>query len=266
MKLKNILVHVDSGTRTMVRLNVAILLAQRNDARLVGVFGQRSHAEQVGLVINWPSREYIETVEAAKALFDRATSDLPNSGWHDINRGSDKEILKQITRYSRYGDLMVLGQQDCLSNDAISSFLAEEVAITSGRPVLLVPRSGDVSNVGRRPLIVWNDSREAVRALNDSLALMEEGAEATLVSVAKTDDEARQSALEVECYLACHGIASITEIHTECTMGIWEFVLNRIAESGADLLVIGAHRQVGFPFVRCEVVLNETTVPVISSS
>lgn len=265
MTLKNILVHVNSEARTAARLDVAKSLARRSGACLVGVFGQLAEAEQVGIVFNWPSQEYAEAVETARAMFEQATADLPHTGWHDINRGSESEVVKHITSYARYGDLMVLGQPDIYAEDDDVPQLPEEVATASGRPVLVIPRSGEFPVVGRRPLIVWNDSREAARALKDSLALMEEGTEAVLLSLANKEDQARQSCLEVERYLACHGISVQTEVHTACREGAWKLVLDRLADTGADLLVVGAHWQLGFPFIKCEVVLQEVTVPLLTA-
>jgi nucleotide-binding universal stress UspA family protein len=267
MTLKNILVHVCSDARTTARLEIATLLARRTNACLVGVFGQFAQAEQVGFVITWPSKEYTDAVAAAKEMFEQATADLLSTCWHDINRGSESEILKQITSYSRYGDLMVFGQQGINVPDTVPRQIAEEVVIASGRPVLVVPRCGDFSSIGFRPLIVWTDTRESARALNDSLPLMEKGAEATLLVLANTDDEAQQSSLEVVRHLACHGIATKKEIYTQgLEEGAWELILSRIEDTCADLLVIGAHERIGFPFVSCEVVHKEATVPVITAS
>ena len=41
MALKNLMVHLDQGERTAARLELAVSLARRHQARLVGVFGQR---------------------------------------------------------------------------------------------------------------------------------------------------------------------------------------------------------------------------------
>lgn len=266
MTLKNILVHVDSNARSMARIDLATSLARRSDARLVGVFGQRAHADHVGIIVNWPPEEYTASVELAREMFVRATAGLLNSDWHDINRGSEREVLKQITDYSRYGDLMVFGQQTNYMDDIVPQQLAEEVAISSGRPVLVVPRSGDFPNIGRRPLIVWNGSRESARALNDSLALIEKGADAILLSLANTDDEARQASIEVERHLACHGISAQKEVYSKYSEGTWELILNLVANSGADLLVMGAHEHIGFPFISCDVVHKEAPIPVLTSS
>ena len=266
MTLTSIFVHMDADEGAKARLDVAKSLAQRAGASLTGVFGQRSYAEQVGTIVTWPSREYVEAVEAARALFTRATADMPATGWHDVNRGSTSEVVKEITRYARYGDLTVIGQPSDAGGEAVPPQLAEEVTEHSGRPVLIVPHGGVFKEVGRRPLIVWNDSREAARVLHGSLALLEGCTEATLLSLAVSVDEARQSCREVERYLACHGIAAKSECHGENREGVWELVLDRIASTGADLLVVGAHRQIGFPFVSFDVVLQEAPVPVLTAS
>src|ERR1035438_1557337 len=109
MPLKNLMVHLDRGERTVARLELAVSLAHRHQARLVGVFGQRAQAEQVGVVATWPSREYTEAAGAVKTLFEAATAGLAQAEWHDINRGGDAELLGRLTDYARFFDLVLLG-------------------------------------------------------------------------------------------------------------------------------------------------------------
>jgi nucleotide-binding universal stress UspA family protein len=53
-------------------------------------------------------------------------------------------------------------------------------------------------------------------------------------------------------------------------VGIMDMLLNRVTDRGADLLVMGAHGQIGFPFVSrgagTRHVLRCMTVPVLLSS
>lgn len=270
MSLKNLMVHLDQGERTQARLELAVSLAHRHRARLLGVFAQRAHAHQVGIIVTWPGKEYIAAAAASKALFEKAAAGLPDAEWHDINRGSDHELLHQITDLARYSDLTVLGQHDESVKSHVPHELAEEVLLNSGRPVLLVPYAGNFQADFKRPLFAWNKSREAAHAVNDALSLIEGCQEATVVSLDTRREEAKIACTEIARHLACHGIKAATEVLVVEDVGVMDMLLNQVSDRGADLLVMGAHGQIGFPFVSrgagTRYILQHMTVPVLMSN
>ncbi len=270
MSLKNLMVHLDQGERTQARLEIAVSLAHRYQARLLGVFGQRAQAHQVGIIVTWPSKEYTAAAAASKDAFEKATAGLADAEWHDINRGSDHELLRQITDLARYSDLMILGQHDESAKSHVPAELAEEVVVNSGRPVLLVPYAGNFEADFRRPLIAWNKSREAAHAVNDALQLIEGCQEVTVVSLDTRRDDAKAACAEITRHLACHGIKAATEVLVVEDVGVMDMLLNQVSDRGADLLVMGAHGQLGFPFVSrgagTHYILRHMTVPVLMSN
>src|SRR5690242_7168439 len=149
MALKNLMVHLDQGERTAARLELAVSLARRDQARLVGVFGQRAEARHVGVVASWPPEEYTAAAAETRARFEAATAGLTEAVWHDVNRGGDAELLRQITDLARYSDLMVFGQHDEQTRSLVPAELPDEVLVDSGRPILVVPYAGEFREVGR---------------------------------------------------------------------------------------------------------------------
>lgn len=270
MSLKNLMVHLDSGERTVVRLELAVSLARRHQARLVGVFGQLAQAQQVGVVASWPSAEYVAARDASRAAFAKATAGLPQAEWRDINRGSDDEVLRCITDMARHADLVLLGQHDDRIKGRLPEDLVLEVILGSGRPVLVMPYIGDFPEVGRHPLIAWNNTREAAHALNDALPLIEGCDVATVLSFAAHREDGDAACGEVARHLAAHGIKSKADVMLVQDFGIMDMLLNRITDRGADLLVMGAHGHIGFPFVSrgggTRYILRHMTVPVLMSN
>ncbi len=270
MALKNLMVHLDQGERTAARLELAISLARRHQARLVGVFGQRALAQYVGVVATWPSPEYVAARDASKAAFEKATAGLPRAEWHDINRGSDAEVTRHIINLARHADLVILGQHDDRVTAHVPDELVMEVILDSGRPVLVLPYAGNFSEVGKHPLIAWNDAREAARALNDALPLIEGCNEAMVLSFAAHREAGESSCVEVTRQLAAHGIGAKTEVMLVEDFGIMDMLLNRITDRGADLLVMGAHGHIGYPFISrgagTRYILRHMTVPVLMSN
>jgi nucleotide-binding universal stress UspA family protein len=270
LSLKNVMVHLDPGARTAARLELALWIAQGHQARLVGVFGQLAEAQHVGVVASWPSPAYVEAREASQATFEKLTASLRHAEWRDINRGSEAEVLRCLTDLARHADMVVLGQPNEEIKGHVPDELAMQVILESGRPVLVVPYAGKFGEVGKRPLIAWNETREAAHALNDALPLMEGCEEAMLVSFAENSETGRSSCAEVARHLSTHGIRAKTEVMLMQDFGIMDMLLNRVTDWGADLLVMGAHAQPGLPFghrgAGTRYILQHMTVPVLMSN
>jgi nucleotide-binding universal stress UspA family protein len=142
-------------------------------------------------------------------------------------------------------DLVVVGQPnpDAGLTGGIG-LRPEEIVLSCGRPVLVVPYAGSFAGIGRRVLIAWNGSREAARALHDAMFLLA-GAEA--VSVVEIDPPApgvaapAASAAQVAAALSRRGIAARPESETSGDIGVEDLLLSRASDLGADLLVMGAY-------------------------
>jgi len=267
MPLKDLLVHLDPSERAAVRLALAVDLARERNARLIGLFAQRALPEQVGVVASWPSADYVAAAQASKTAFEQAARDLRDAEWRDVNRGGDSELLRLVIENARYADLAIIGQHDDNAPALVPPELAEELVIHSGRPVLALPYAGTFEHVGRHPLIAWDRSRESARALHDALPLIMNCTEAIVVSLDSPYEEAEQSAAAVAAHLACHGINARTEVLVAEDEHVMDFVLNRVTDLDADLLVMGAHRHVNFPRPRSATdprgILRQMVVPTI---
>ena len=76
-----------------------------------------------------------------------------------------------------------------------------EVIVDCGRPVLVVPYAGDFKDVGKRPMIAWNDAREAAHALNDALPLLAGSEDAWVLSFASRHEDGDASCAHVVRHL-----------------------------------------------------------------
>lgn len=270
MSLKNLMVHLDAGERAGVRLALAVGLARQHGARLIGVFGQLAQAQHVGVVATWPSAEYVAARDASRAAFEKATTGLPRAEWIDTNRGSETEVLRLVTNRARHADLVILGQRERGGNNLLPEDFVMDVVLDCGRPVLVIPYAGDFTAVGKRPMIAWNDAREAAHALNDALPLLKDCDDAWVLSFATRREDADASCASAVRHLADHGVTAKPEVLVVEDFGIMDLLLNRISDRSADLLVMGAHGQIGFPFVSrgagTRYIMQHMTVPVLMSS
>jgi nucleotide-binding universal stress UspA family protein len=269
MALKDLIVHLDQSERTAARLSLAVSLAREHGARLVGIFAQRAHAQKVGVVSTWPSEEFTQACDASKALFESATAGLNDAQFRYINRGGEAEVTRHFVDLARHADLVIVGQHEH-DNHHVPEELVAEVVVGCGRPVLIVPYIGNFVEIGKTPLIAWNNAPEAARALNDALALIADCKQAYVVSASARLDDGEASCTEVKQHLARHGIPSKTEVVLVQDFGIMDVLLNRTSDRSADLLVMGAHGSIGFPFesrgAGTRHIFKHMTVPVLMAN
>jgi nucleotide-binding universal stress UspA family protein len=272
MSLCNILVHLNDGERTGVRLRIAIELARSSGARLTGVFARVTAAHLVGVVKDWPPSDYVAIANASRTAFESATQGL-DAEWMDLNRGEETEIVQQMVDLARHFDVVVLGQYQ--SGDPLTPpDLHEQLITQSGRPVLVIPHTGEFQRVGARPIFAWADSRSSARGFSDGLLLVAKGTEALVVGLSKTNDAGAISYQKVSLKLAvaqlvAHGVEAKFEQITLSEIGLMDALLNRAADHGADLLSIGAFGGFRYPlFSRgggSRYMLKHMTLPILFS-
>jgi nucleotide-binding universal stress UspA family protein len=170
----------------------------------------------------------------AQAAFDKAIERYGVAGeWRCVDGFAEDVVVTHI----RYADLTVVGQAD---PDRRSASLAGDVTLRAGRPVLVVPYTGTPDTLCERPLVAWNASREATRAVTDALPFLTRAKEVTVLSINPEDTEHLPGA-EIATFLARHGVKA--DARQEAAKGIsdGDSLLSRAAEFGADMIVMGAY-------------------------
>ena len=272
MALRTILLHLTASPRCEARLKLTIELARRTGARLTGVFSQIGAPARPGVATEWLSKEYREAAEIARVAFARATEGL-DAHYQDLNRGAEEDLTPQFVDYARHFDLVVVGQR-MPGNSLVPPDLLEQIIVQSGRPVLAVPYVGGFDSVGARPVFAWSDSRCCARAFTDAIPLVGPKSEALIVSLSKAGDEQaqayrKQSLALAVAHLDAHGVKAQAEQIALGEIGLMDALLNRAADHGADLLVMGAFGGFRYPlFARgsgSRYLLKHMTLPVLFS-
>ncbi len=84
--------------------------------------------------------------ESRQADFDAAANREDITSEFRLMEGDAADAVAMCGRYS---DLLVVGQPDP-DHPAMTDGLAEALLLASGRPILVVPYTGDQSQIGRR--------------------------------------------------------------------------------------------------------------------
>ena len=271
MSYRSVLVHVDNDTASQTRLDYAIRLAGSFDAELVGIYvvpgtdlTPSSAAMLRPEVVERRLGEYGNAQHAAEKAFRTATEGLRAVDW----RAPAGTPIDAAVAHGRCTDLFILGQRDAASA-SFGDALVTSVLLSSGRPTLVVPYTGAPARVGENVLVAWNGGREAARTIADALPLLERAKHIDILAV---DDDAepgvpeRLAGARLDAWLRAHGIAASVQRQEARDIGVGEWLLDRAADLGSDLIVMGGYGHARMrEFVLGGVtrtVLRSMTVPV----
>jgi nucleotide-binding universal stress UspA family protein len=274
---KDLLVILDTARSCGVRLDVATALAGRFGAHLTGLY--TSPPPQVPAMIEsqltpelveLQMRSLNEASEGVHELFKRRGE---GPGFTSEWRVREGEPGEMAILHARYADVTIVGQPDPESDDLGSaSDLPERVALGAGRPVLVVPYAGSFSTVGQRVLVAWNAGREATRAVNDALPLLEGAAKVTVLAInprGGLHGHGEVPSADLALHLARHGVrAEASSLKSE-DVDVGALLLSQAADLGADMIVMGAYghsrlRELALGGATREI-LRSMTVPVLLS-
>ena len=150
-----------------------------------------------------------------------------------------------VSLNAKYVDLAIVSQAD--PDDAESypnPGLPAEVALEAGRPVLVLPYIGAGKTLGKNVMVAWNGSREATRAVNDALPLLERAVKVSVLAVNPRDgggDHGDVPSADISLHLARHGVKTEATQTVSNEIDVADVILSRIADTGCDLLVMGAY-------------------------
>lgn len=278
MSLKTILVHVDDSRHVDKRIDIAIKLAQENQACLTAVAttGVSQYLyETMALSPGDPNivpyldifrERAVKSLDNFKAAVQRA-GNLPVE-----TRLVEDEASAGISLHATYADLVVLGQFNPEeASPANQGYIPEHVVMNSGSAVLLLPYSSMVSSLGERVLIAWNGSPEAKRAVHYSLPILRRAKFVQIVSylsTAQVDLLGRQPASDLASYLAHHNVKAQT-MQEETDSDVGETLLSLAANLSCDLLVMGCYGRTRIREIllggTTRTVFQSTTIPVLLS-
>ncbi len=248
MSYKTILVHIDDTPRAKQRIELAAKLAVRQEAHLVGVAvtGVSRFIYQDGNITGIdPS--LLSHLEFLRERADRSAAEFAPSVRNFGVNSCASEVTQDeadggIGLRARYCDLVIIGQHDPeeLSPSVMSDF-PEYLILNTGRPVLVIPYAGEFTQVGRRPLVAWDGSRSATRAITDAIPLLQKADLVQLVIInPPRDAHGEQPGADMALYLARHGIKVEVSTHTS-KIDIGNTLLSIAADLDSDLIVMGGY-------------------------
>lgn len=244
MSYAAIMVHFDAGRASHNRLRLAVDLALRLQAALIGIAG-RSYlpsflADDIAVAednIDGDQREVAALLADVGTKFRAQAERIKDVEW----RGAVDDVNHLVAREARAADLVVVGRPA----DPADLYYALDPGVTilrCGRPVLLVPDGVDAF-ASRRVVVSWKDTREARRALQDALPLLREAHEVMVIEVCEhgTEVQSQRRIDDVANYLRRHKIRvrATACLHTQ--RPVTDEILRVARDEKADLIVAGGY-------------------------
>lgn len=249
MSYKTILVHCDANPNVAQRLAVAVDLAQRQGALLVGVSVQEPFNLPAFVDGTMPTDALFTAYEAAakadeataKAAFGKAVKGTHlSTEWRSAQGYVDAELALQ----ARYADLVVVGQSDPDAALPTPTSLPEATALSTGRPVLVVPHIGAPATLGKTVMLCWNASRESARAASDALPILRAADKVIVLVVdprSSADAHGAEPGADVAAWLTRHGAKVTVQRDVAADADVGSVILSRAADHDVDLIVMGLY-------------------------
>lgn len=247
MAYKTILCHLVADERNLARWEAAFGLARGDGAHVIGLYtippliilGDAMMQVTPAIYEQYDAEAQAQADAAGTRFMEAARQNGVSAEWR-IARGFPSEAIRV---HGLYADLVVMGQagDDFISTPGLDSTgsLAADAAIFAGRPVIYLPKSGSFPALGKRVLLAWNGSREAARALTDSLPLLRR-AEAVHLLTAKLPSST--PAQDISTVLARHGVkVEMQNVESTDDASTGALLLREAAARRCDMLVMGVY-------------------------
>ncbi len=280
MPVNTILVSLNAKNRADTVLRIACGLAREHEAHLIGVYVVPDvkpvamfEAYLATDFFDEQQKQFNKCADKMRRFFKKeASRNSLTSEWLQVH-AVNQILADQVIAHSGQADLIVVNQTDtwATSLDPEPDF-ADRLIMASGRPVLIIPNSGEFETIGKRVIIGWKPAREAVRAVHDALPILVKSKKVTLVTIDTQDDsysDDTSSTHQMVEMLRRHGVNAEVQAPVISDIPAGEALLNEVAVLGADLIVVGAY---GHSRLRelllggvTRFLLKHATVPVLMS-
>ncbi len=247
MNSLDILIHVKANKDWTESINVGLYLARHLDARAHGFLTlaelartKAIFAKEAAIIAKRQADWDRKSAEAEKRFRQALEKEAGDGSWL-IGEGQASELLALV---GRVHDMIVVEQNDPGVDD-IDFDPAEEAAVGSGVPTLVVPKTGTFPVVGQRIAIAWNHSREATRAVHGAIPLLLRAQSVVVITGQRKEafsNVVKAPSLDLATYLRRKGIL-VEEVpfNPSSAENADAALLNAVANTRADLLVMGAY-------------------------
>lgn len=244
--IKDILTLLDLGDATPARA-LAVDLAGKASAHLTGVApiiepvmpGYLAGPIPTEIIENARAQSQVAAEESTKQFrdFAKAAGIEAETRLVPLSGGG----TNAFTVHCRMTDLVIIGQDNPDSPQAMRTALIEAALFDGSAPMILVPYIGASGFSANHVMVAWDGSKTAARAVHGALPILEMAGKIDVVVVGDPSALAGEPGADIALYLARHGLN--VEIHRVPRGGssVSDVLLNYVSDHGIDLAVMGGY-------------------------
>lgn len=215
MSYAALMVHLDLESSNDARLKIAGDLAERFDAKLIGIAAACSTPPSYaasfipGDLIAADMTHVRKQMAETEARFREAVGKrVAQIEWRQSNSMPNEFVARE----ARAADLVIAGaKRSGEIVDPLRMLDTSDLVMEAGRPVLVVPPEADGLKA-ERILVGWKDTRELRRAVLDALPLLKRAEQvlvAEVVEEAGAEKVAERGVGDVVHWLVAHGVVAV---------------------------------------------------------
>ena len=244
MSFTTMMVHVDVERDSEQRVQLALALADRFQAALIGIAGLalRPTFAAGGVVVYHELTAH--ECRTVSGRLDDVGGRFRAKGQHlkQVEWRTALELpYELVSREARAADLIIVGARH--TGHSVHDLIDPGVILLqAGRPVLVVPDTVAPLQL-RRAMIAWKDTRECRRAVRDALPFLQQAKEVLLVQIAEGESEsnAKRTLSDVAAYLLRHRVAAAQEVWRQARGPVAAELLRHVQDEKPDLIVAGGY-------------------------
>ncbi len=251
MPYKTILVHLNNEQRVARLIRAAMQLALPSNSHVTGLFvvppapaTSALLSTITGGAIQGAIDSYRQSSHGIRSAFEGAATGQPIVAEYRLHEAKRPGYIEAVLTNARSADLVVSAQKENDWDYADMFDIPDWLSMESGRPVLVVPRSGDLNSIGERVLVAWNNSREATRAVFDALPVLVRAKEVIILVVEEADKpETKEdlAGIDICATLARHGVKCTAHHVKPNARDTGSELLAQVAAHDCDVLVMGCY-------------------------
>jgi len=251
MSFRTILANLNETSNNAAVMATAAVLAREFDAVVAGLYvvpATRSYPsayyEPIPEMFEVHRKHFDHQTQSVRAAFDAVFASSSVRSDLLIENSPSPLICESVTERARVCDLVLVSQTETTSELGVELDFVPRVAIAAGRPVMVVPLESPLRSLPETVAIGWNGSREAARAVFDSLPILKRVKTAYVICV-DPPGERRQAQSppgeELVRSLKLHGVKAQASLLSTDGEDLGDVLLRKAMDLGAGLLVIGAY-------------------------
>lgn len=148
-----------------------------------------------------------------------------------------------VARWSRYADLVIMPKPYGEGKYSDAPVVIEAAMFNGNAPVIVLADGLPLSAKPERVVIAWNESAEAMIAIRRALPLLQAAKEVDVCIIApeRHSPDVADPGAELSRMLSRHGVKVSVTILAQTLPRVSEMIARHVADSDADLLVMGAY-------------------------